>query len=262
MKYIALLSLVIFSGCVQSPRVDFVDDDKPDEQVQPNPDQPSSGEWTVSAPSNVVDAVKQVLGEKGSLPPKSPLVVAAKGVKVTIPPGSSCDYVLDSGSYVFSFNNPRPTVEASLGLFNINPPLLSLRVNPDNTGSATVQTAVGKVTKKFAIRWEESSGVEPQATDDGFKYEEGVVYFHTMPGCPPCEAGKKALAAAEKDRKLPFKWTATEWHPEWVEREGFPACTWVVNGVVYTPSKPDGSPKVGWHGVDALISAWQFTQKK
>ena len=262
MKYVALISLLFFAGCVRTPRVDFVEDEKNDEQVQPDPVQPASTEWSMTAPSNVVDAVKQVLGAKGSLPPKEPLVIAAKGVKVTVPAGSNCDYSMDSGSYVFVFNSPRPTVEASLGVFKVHPPLVSLRVNPDNTGSATVQTTLGKVTKKFAIRWDEDAGTGSPATDGKFEYKAGVVYFHTMPGCDPCEAGKNALEKAEKEGKLPFKWQATEWYPEWVEKNGFPAATWVVNGVVYTPSKSDGTPKVGWYGVDALISAWQSTQKK
>ncbi len=262
MRYSAITLLLIFAGCVRTPHVDFVEDDKKDEPVQPILDQPASAEWSVSAPSNVVDAVKQVLGDKGSLPPKEPLVIAAKGVKVTIPPGSNCDYSLDGGSYVFAFNSPRPTVEASLGLFNINPPLLSLRVNPDNTGSATVQTAVGKVTKKFAIRWDEDAGTGSAPEKEAFKYEEGVVYFHTMPGCLPCVTGKDALDKAAKEGRLPFKWEAVDWHPDWVEREGMPAATWVVGGVIYTPSKSDGTPKVGWYGVDALVSAWKSTQKK
>lgn len=262
MKYVVLFSLFLFAGCVRTAHVDFVENIKPDEQVDPEPQQPASVEWTMTAPSNVVDAVKQVLGEKGSLPPKEPLVISAKGVKITIPPGSNCDYSMDGGSYVFAFNSPRPTVEASLGLFNINPPLLSLRVNPDNTGSATVQTKLGKVTKKFAIRWDEESGTGAPVVKDGFKYEEGVVYFHTRPGCAPCETGKRLLAAAEKEGKLPFKWEVVDWHPDWVEQEGFPAMTWVVNGAVYTPSNGNGTPKVGWYGVDALISAWKSTQKK
>lgn len=262
MKYAALLSMLLFAGCVRTAHVDFVEDEKPDDKVQPEPQQPASTEWTMTAPSNVVDAVKQVLGEKGSLPPKEPLVVSAKGVKVTIPAGSNCDYSMDAGSYVFAFNSPRPTVEASLGLFNIHPPLVSLRINPDNTGIATVQTAVGKVNKKFSIRWDEDAAPGAPVVKDGFRYEEGVVYFHTAPGCAPCEAGKKALTAAEKEGKLPFKWEVVEWHPGWVEQEGFPAMTWVANGSVYTPSKPDGTPKVGWYGTDTLISAWKSTQKK
>lgn len=264
MKFLILVTALLFSGCtkpkthaedvVVDPLPPVVEDVTKDVSLPP---------VSVSAPQNVVDAVYQVLGDKGSLPPTEDLTVSAPGAKVTIHPGSTLDYQFSDGSYLFSFNEPRPTVEASALGFKIHPPLLRLKLMPDNTGTATVKTAFGEVNRKFAVNWEVPPGSPAIVISD-----EGIVRFHTMKGCPPCEAGKKALEEAKKAGKLPFEYEVTEEVVDFVE--GRPVLTCKANGVVYTPVYAADDPKTGakkgdwrpgWYGVDDAILWWKQVPK-
>lgn len=269
MKFIfVFVALSLFPGCTK-PVVKAVEDDAVVEPVVIEPEKKPEDAVelppvSVSAPQNVVDAVYQVLGDKGSLPPKDDLTVEATGTKVTIHPGSTLDYEFSGGSYLFSFNEPRPTVEASALGFKIHPPLLALRLFPDNTGLATVQTAFGKVNRKFAVAWE----VPPGSPAIKIEPEDGVLRFHTMEGCGPCEIGKKALAEAKKAGKLPFEYEVTEDAVSFVD--GRPVLTCKVDGVIYTPVYAADDPKTGakkgdwrpgWYGVDDAISWWKQVPK-
>lgn len=271
-----LLFLLFLTGCtkpIQSkdivviPDEIIVHDDKPvvKDETTTAPEQ----SFKVSAPKNIVDAVHQVLGDTGSLPPKKDLSIVGGETKVTIHPGSTIDYLYDSTSETmkFVFNEPRPTVEAGFSIFKIHPPLLSLVLSSDNIGTATVQTAVGKIERKFSINWQEddSSGVSSKEAKRG-----PVLRFHTMKGCPPCEAGKKELAEAKATGKLPFDYEITEDAVDQISTSR-PVLTCESMGKVWTPTHAADDPKTGakkgefrpgWYGVDDAIAWWKQVPKE
>lgn len=274
----ALLLCVLFvAGCTKPappkdvvvfPDEKWVVDNKPvvkDEKPEIAPEQ----SFKVSAPKNIVDAVHQVLGDSGSLPPQKDLPIIGGGTKVTIHPGSTIDYQYDESNDTmkFVFNEPRPTVEAGFSVFKIHPPLLSLILSADNIGTATVQTAVGKIERKFTINWQDDLlGAQVKEEKKG-----PVLRFHTMKGfCPPCNLGKKELAEAKAAGKLPFDYEITEDAVDQISTSR-PVLTCESMGKVWTPTHAADDPKTGakkgdfrpgWYGVDDAIAWWKQVPKK
>lgn len=263
------LYLLFLVGCtkpIQSKDVVVIPDEKPviKDETTTAPEQ----SFRVSAPKNIVDAVHQVLGDAGSIPPQKDLPIVAGGTKVTIHPNATIDYLYNSDNETmeFVFNEPRPTVEAGFSIFKIHPPLLSLVLSADNVGTATVQTAVGQVERKFSINWQEddSSGVSSKEEKRG-----PVLRFHTMKGCPPCETGKKELAEAKASGKLPFDYEITDDAVSFADSR--PVITCVSLGKTWTPVHSADDPKTGakkgdfrpgWYGVDDAISWWKQVPKE
>ena len=266
---VSLCVLLLLSGCTRLVVREIPDDPQVVVDTKDEPLQPAAIEAVrVSAPKNIVDAAHQVLGDEGSLPPKKDLTIDANGVKVTLHPGSTLDYQYkpESGSMFFTFNDPKPTVAASVGIFTIRPPLLSLQLLPDNTGVATVQTAVGKVNRKFSIAWEDESSGLPAAP----RARDGVLRFHVAVGypCPACDKGKKDLEQAKKEGKLPFEYEITEDSVHWTDSR--PVITCESQGKSWTPvygtdDKQSGAKKgdyrPGWYGIDDAAMWWSQVPK-
>ncbi len=265
-KYLLLLLL---AGCVQAKSDTITEPEPADDQV-PVVEEVTEKEsdpvsWSVSAPANVVDAINMILGESGSLPPKEDLVIQANGTKLTVPAGASCDYSMEGESYVVTFHQPRPTIEASAFGFKVHPPLIYAKINPDNTGTATAQTPLGKVTRGFAINWSLSTGAGAEEPP-----KEGVFRLHTMEDCAPCKKAIEQLEKAKKEGKLPFEYEVTE---ENVDHISFsrPVLTCKSVGKVWTPVYLQDDPatkhkkgdwRPGWYGIDDAISWWKQVPKK
>lgn len=270
------LCLLFFAGCTKPiqtkdivviPDEQTVRDDKP--VVKDEKATVAEQSFKVSAPKNIVDAVHQVLGDSGSLPPQKDLPIVGGGTKVTIHPGSTIDYRYNSSSDTmeFVFNEPRPTVEAGFSVFKIHPPLLSLILSADNVGTATVQTAVGKVQRKFSINWQDDlAGTTVKEEKKG-----PVLRFHiTKSFCPPCLAGKKELAEAKAAGKLPFDYEITEDDVDYISTSR-PVLTCESMGKTWTPVYSADDPKAGakkgdfrpgWYGIDDAIAWWKQVPKE
>lgn len=279
-----LLCLLFFAGCTKPaptkdvvvfPDEKWVIENKPvtkeEKPVVVEPEKPTVSEhaFRMTAPKNIVDAVRQVLGDSGSVPPQKDLPIVAGGTKVTIHPGATIDYtyLAEEDSMKFVFNEPRPTVEAGFSIFKIHPPLLSLILSADNVGTATVQTAVGKIERKFSINWQdELLGAQVKEEKKG-----PVLRFHTMKGfCPPCNVGKKELAEAKAAGKLPFDYEITEDSVDQISTSR-PVLTCESMGKTWTPTHAADDPKTGakkgdfrpgWYGVDDAIAWWKQVPKE
>jgi hypothetical protein len=276
----ATLALLFFAiGCTR-PRTGQEDVvvDPPSPIVDPEKKEDAGVPQSISiaAPKNTVDAAHQFLGDSGAIPPQRDLTIKAGEVKITIHPGGTIDYAYNSekDSMLFTFNEPRPTVEVAAGPFKIHPPLLSLNLLPDNTGVATVQTMIGKVNRKvplnFNLNWSaEAQQAISQMVQESDQKRDGILRFHTMKGCPPCERGKKELAEAKEAGKLPFEYEITEDAVDFTESR--PVLTCQSMGKIWTPVYAADDPKIGakkgdvrpgWYGVDDAIMWWKQVPKK
>lgn len=271
--------LLLFVGCtkpVQSKDVVVIPDEnivspKPADDTKKPEATVQEQSFKVSAPKNIVDAVHQVLGDSGCIPPQKDLPIVGGGTKITIHPGATIDYSYnaDDDTMLFVFQEPRPTVEAGFSIFKIHPPLLSVLLSADNVGTATVQTAVGKVQRKFQINWEGEAN-ELQAAAGKESKKGPVLRFHMMKGCPPCETGKKELEEALKEGKLPFDYEITEESVDHISISR-PVLTFKSLGKTWTPvysvddpatGAKKGDFRPGWFGVDDAIQQWKMVPKE
>jgi len=278
MKF-AILALLFFAGCTRPvAQEEVIVEPTRDVVVEPEKKEDAGipQSISVSAPQSTVDAAHQFLGDSGSIPPQKDLTIKAGEVKITLHPGGNIDYVYNSekDSMLFTFNEPRPTVEVAAGPFKIHPPLLSLNLLPDNTGVATVQTMIGKVDRKvplnFNLNWSaEAQQAISQMVQEEKPKKEGLFRFHTAKGCSPCEAGKKALAEAKEAGKLPFEYEITEDAVDFTESR--PVFTCESLGKIWTPVYGADDPKTGakkgdwrpgWYGVDDAVMWWKQVPKK
>lgn len=269
MKNIALIVVLFVFGCtkpIQNKDVVVILDENTqiDKKPEPAPVPPEKTEasFKVEAPKNIVDAVHQVLGDSGSIPPKKDLPVVAGGTKVTIHPGSTIDYSYnpEKNSMLFVFNEPRPTVEAGFSIFKIRPPLLSLVLTPDNVGTATVRTALGEVQRKFTINWADDTSSSGIASVEENPEKLPEVWCYSMDGCPPCEKAKKDFEAAKKI--LPFYPIWKEKPPEWMT-EDRPQFWFHVSKD--QPSQEDVANtrhKKGYTNLKDLIDVWAHNRQK
>lgn len=261
MKLLFLAAFLLFSGCTKPIAQESLTEPDGDcaiidveKKIEPEPDPISMPPVSVSAPQNVVDAVYQVLGVKGSLPPKEDLTIEAPGAKVTIHPGSTADYEFFDGAYLFSFNEPRPTVEASALGFKIHPPLLRLKLMPDNTGTATVKTAFGEVNRKFAVNWEVTPGSLAIADE---KLPE--VWCYGADDCEPCKKAKRDFETAKAI--MPFKPNWGEKVPSWAE-DGRPLFWWHISKD--KPSQEDiqnTKQRTGYLNLKEFLERWKASRK-
>lgn len=243
----------------------FIEKEKPEEIIRPVQDDNKGGlpPMQVTAPRNVVDAVRQALGDSGQYPFIENRVISAGGTKLTIPPGLAFDYSMDGEDFLFTFKGDRPKVEASVIGWKFNPPLVALRLKPNNEGIGTAKTIAGEVSRKFCINWESVAAVPEKPKAPVFRFHT-TKEFH----CPACKTGEKALAQAKADGKLPFEYEITEDKVDFTN--SIPVITSVVDGVVYTPvyakdepslGKKKGDLRPGWHGVDDAIDWWKQLPK-
>jgi hypothetical protein len=235
----------------------------------------------VSAPQSVVDAAHQALGDSGQIPPAKDLTIPAGEVSITLHPGATIDYRYneDDSSMLFAFNEPRPTITASVAGLEFHPPLISLKLLPNNTGIARVHTLIGNIERvipfNFGVSISNPEEVKAEleaaakAAAEPPAKKEGVVRFHTMAGCGPCEKGKKELAEAKKAGKLPFEYEVTEDEVDFTPDR--PVMTCLSAGTVWTPAHAQddpkkgvkkGDPRPGWYGVEDAIAWWKVVPKK
>lgn len=256
---LALVAAATLSGCAR--RHVQADDDTDcivdPTSLEPRPDPistPILPELTFSASESAVDAIHQILGDEGDLPPTKPLPVrVGGGYTVTIPVGVSLHYKLEDGVYRFTLRDPKPDVSG--GLFGLLAPrVAAVRLNPDNSAVASINHRAGTTEREFHVSW---SGRESGAATESLP----EVWAYSQSGCPPCATAKKALDA-EAD-KLPFKvvWQSGE-RPACVTGS-YPAFWYHVRD-----DKPrcDDSQntrvKNGWPGLKPFIENWKANRAR
>lgn len=272
MKIFLIFAALLSCGCV-----DYTPDVSREEEVvdpEPKKDQDTDdvvGEeekeagvaWAVSGPKNIVDAIERVLGDKGDLPPKEDLVINSPGGKLTVHPGSSLSYEKQGGEYLFVFNEPRPNVEASVFGWKVHPPLLRLRLKPDNSGLASVSTIAGEVTRPFYIKW----GMPDEETGIAGTKPSCKVWCYLAPddiACGPCEKMKKEFKEASEKGELPFSYILKKDGdaPAWMPASR-PAFWWHKSKD--QPSQEDVNNTVrknGYSDLKEFLSTWKNNRSK
>lgn len=207
---------------------------------------------TVQAPSSVVVALHQWLGDRNTVTVKDAHTIEHQALKINLSAGTSLSYTLSDTAGSAVFNEPLPTITAKVFGFSVSPSLVRMDLKADNTGDVTVKA--GPFTKKqhFTLNWTDDKPkidstpavpavpAAPPVTTTKISMRQ-VVYGWSSANCPPCAAAKTATIG----KSLPFD---VEWDSPNARRVngGTPSFSWQdPNGKWYSVS--------GWYGIDALI---------
>lgn len=219
----------------------------------PTPAPLESPNLTMTGSSSVVAALHQWMGDGNTVTLRDPMSIKRPEVSLTLPAGTSLSYRLSEGGGSFTFNDPKPKVEARAFGFRVTPTLTRIDLKADDTGEATA--TLGPITRKQAFELKWSSPIVKAEIGEDTRPE---LWAYSTTGCTPCIRAKKELSEA---KDLPFKvvWDPpNKLVPAWVE--SYPAFHW--NAVGSEPEDKAGKEwrLKGWSGLSHLLKEFKRTR--
>lgn len=212
--FVLLHGLFSVTGCVNAHSLtDEVNDDLPLPIV--TPDKPSQLEvpsLAVSAPASTVATVHDLLGSGGTISIKrdAPHSINQSGTTIAFGTETEFTYALQENGGLFTFAKPLPIVTARVGPITVQPWLKSIKLNPDDTATATVHGSIyGDKTRTFSIKWGDDAGLADSSLPE--------VWYWSSDACPPCVRFERDYAEHEKDcgfKAVKQSGSRPSWMPE------------------------------------------------
>lgn len=203
----------------------------------------------MTTPGTLFESIRALVPDDGTVTinlPKSHDIISDAG-KITLPPKTTINVTADAKSITMRFPDPKPIVTSDLFLgLKAKPYLPTIQIRPDGTVALEVQ---GDLYHKWVVKeWHsKSAGADVKQLPE--------IWAWSMPGCPPCEAAKKAIAA---EAVLPFKviWKSGD-PPERLGLNSRPCFWWSIDTDQPVDSKKPTKTIEGWHGLKHLRDQWE-----
>jgi hypothetical protein len=202
---------------------------------------------TMAAPSSLFETIRKFLppNAKVTIEVPQPHTISGGAGKVTLPTVTQFTLSSDAKLITGRFKSPQPVITSELFAgIKATPFMPTVQIRPDDTVAIEAQ---GTLYHKWIVREIDTAGADVKQLPE--------VWAWSMPACGPCEAAKKAIAAADD---LPFRviWK-TGAPPARLGLESRPCFWWSVD-----TDKPDGSKTKtktieGWHSLKHLREQWE-----
>lgn len=245
MRFLPLL-LCVMAGCVQPVPEPPPKPPGPPLVIEPVKDDQNSKPITLSmtASDSLLGTLHETLGASGevTINPSQPIVIRKSGTTMTVQPGTVLRYDLTQSGGSIVFNDPLPTVAASVWGLSMTPRLQRLDLRPDNTGTAHVKAGPIKLARQFSLGWLDAG------TAGNSQPDLPLVRIYSADWCGPCQQAKRELSAA---MDLPFRFVIVNENeanfPSWVT--ALPTMHWQAG---------DGwRQTTGWSDLPTFLARWR-----